>query len=124
MDMQSSIPYYATPLILYHKTIYLSTERCTGIYGNNSGTIIGREVRIFSKLGPLVFVFAIIKHPEDNPSIGLLLCKSKNDLVAEYALKDMSKPIGVSEYKITSRLPEALSKQLPSVEDIQKRIKN
>ena len=59
MDMQSSIPYYATPLILYHKTIYLSTERCTGIYGNNSGTIIGREVRIFSKLGPLVFVFAM-----------------------------------------------------------------
>ena len=54
----------------------------------------------------------------------LLLCKSKNDLVAEYALKDMSKPIGVSEYKITSCLPEELSKQLPSVEDIQKRIKS
>ena len=68
-------------------------------------------------------VDGIIKHPEDNPSIGLLLCKSKNDIVAEYALKDMSKPIGVSEYKITSSLPEALSKQLPSVEDIQKRIK-
>ena len=68
-------------------------------------------------------VDGIIKHPEDNPSIGLLLCKSKNDLVAEYALKDMSKPIGVSEYKITSNLPENLSKQLPSVEDIQKRIK-
>ena len=64
------------------------------------------------------------KHPEDSPSIGLLLCKSKNDLVAEYALKDMSKPIGVSEYKITSSLPENLSKQLPSIEDIQKRIKN
>lgn len=68
-------------------------------------------------------VDGIIKHPEDNPSIGLLLCKSKNDIVAEYALKDMSKPIGVSEYKITSSLPEALSKQLPSVEDIRKRIK-
>ena len=68
-------------------------------------------------------VDGIIKHPEDNPSIGLLLCKSKNDLVAEYALKDMSKPIGVSEYKITSSLPEALSKQLPSVEGIQRRIK-
>lgn len=68
-------------------------------------------------------VDGIIKHPEDNPSIGLLLCKSKNDLVAEYALKDMSKPIGVSEYKITSSLPENLSKQLPSIEDIQKRIK-
>lgn len=68
-------------------------------------------------------VDGIIKHPEDNPSIGLLLCKSKNNLVAEYALKDMSKPIGVSEYKITSSLPEDLSKQLPSIEDIQKRIK-
>ena len=69
-------------------------------------------------------VDGILKRPEDNPSIGLLLCKSKNDLVAEYALKDMSKPIGVSEYKITSSLPENLSKQLPSIEDIQKRIKN
>ncbi len=68
-------------------------------------------------------VDGIIKHSEDNSSIGLLLCKSKNDLVAEYALKDMSKPIGVSEYKITSSLPENLSKQLPSIEDIQRRIK-
>ena len=68
-------------------------------------------------------VDGILKKDTDNPSIGLLLCKSKNDLVAEYALKDMSKPIGVSEYKITSSLPEDLEKQLPSVEDIQKRIK-
>lgn len=65
----------------------------------------------------------ILKKEQDNPSIGLLLCKSKNNLVAEYALKDMSKPIGVSEYKITSNLPEELMNQLPSVEDIQKRIK-
>lgn len=68
-------------------------------------------------------VDGILKKETDNPSIGLLLCKSKNDLVAEYALKDMSKPIGVSEYKITSSLPEDLKKQFPSVEDIQKRIK-
>ena len=68
-------------------------------------------------------VDGILKKETDNPSISLLLCKSKNDLVAEYALKDMSKPIGVSEYKITSSLPEDLEKQLPSVEDIQKRIK-
>ena len=72
--MQSSIPYYATPLILYHKTIYLSTERCTGIYGNNSGTIIGREVRIFSKLGPLVFVFAMaIRSMPVSANNGLIL---------------------------------------------------
>ncbi len=67
-------------------------------------------------------VDGILKKDNDNPSIGLLLCKSKNNLVAEYALKDMSKPIGVSEYKVTNSLPEDLSKQLPSVEDIQKRI--
>lgn len=65
----------------------------------------------------------IVKTEQDNPSIGLLLCKSKNDVVAEYSLRDMSKPIGVSEYKITSQLPETLEKQLPSVEDIQNRIK-
>ena len=72
--MQSSIPYYATPLILFHKTIYLSTERCTGIYGNNSGTIIGREVRIFSKLAPLVFVFAMaIRSMPVSANNGLIL---------------------------------------------------
>ena len=68
-------------------------------------------------------VDGILKKEQDNPSVGLLLCKSKNDLVAEYSLKDMSKPIGVSAYQVTSKLPEELEKQLPSVEDIQKRIK-
>ena len=69
-------------------------------------------------------VDGMLKKDDDNSSIGLLLCKSKNALVAEYALKDLSKPIGVSEYKITNSLPEGLSRQLPSVEDIQKRIKS
>ena len=68
-------------------------------------------------------VDGILKKEHDNPSIGLLLCKSKNDLVAEYSLKDISKPIGVSAYRVTSNLPEELEKQLPSIEDIQKRIK-
>ena len=68
-------------------------------------------------------VDGILKKDLDNPSSGLLLCKSKNNVVAEYSLKDISKPIGVSEYKITSSLPDDLEKQLPSVEDIQKRIK-
>lgn len=67
-------------------------------------------------------VDGILKTEQDNPSVGLLLCKSKNDLVAEYSLKDMSKPIGVSEYRITSDLPTELEKQLPSIEDIQKHI--
>ncbi len=69
-------------------------------------------------------VDSIMKSEQDNPTIGLLLCKSKNNLVAEYTLKDMSKPIGVSAYKVTSDLPESLSKQFPSIDDIQKRIAN
>lgn len=68
-------------------------------------------------------VDAELKKAEDNPSIGLLLCKSKNNIIAEYALKDMSKPIGVSEYKVTRTLPKELEKALPSEEDIKKRIK-
>lgn len=67
-------------------------------------------------------VDGILKKPEDNPSIGLLLCKNKNNLVAEYSLKDMTKPIGVSEYKVTNILPTELEQQFPSVEDLQKRI--
>ena len=68
-------------------------------------------------------VDAQLKKDTDNPTIGLLLCKNKNNLVAEYSLKDMSKPMGISEYKLSSVLPDAYSEQLPSVEDIQKRIK-
>ena len=68
-------------------------------------------------------VDAQLKKDTDNPTIGLLLCKNKNNLVAEYSLKDMSKPMGISEYKLSSVLPDAFSEQLPSVEDIQKRIK-
>lgn len=67
-------------------------------------------------------VDGILKKPEDNPSIGLLLCGSKNNIVAEYSLKDVNKPMGVSEYKITGNLPEELADKLPSVEDLQKRI--
>ena len=67
-------------------------------------------------------VDGILKAEGDNPSIGLLLCKTKNDLVAEYSPKDVSKPIGVSEYRVTGVLPEELRDKLPSVEDIQNRI--
>ncbi len=68
-------------------------------------------------------VDGILKKEHDNPSIGLLLYKSKNNLVAEYSLKDISKPIGVSEYRVTSSLPDDIVKQLPSVEVLKKRIK-
>lgn len=59
------------------------------------------------------------KSPEDNPSIGLLLCKQKDGLIAEYALADMQKPIGISEYQLTQALPDGLKSSLPSVEEIE-----
>jgi predicted nuclease of restriction endonuclease-like (RecB) superfamily len=65
----------------------------------------------------------ILRHPNDNPSIGILLCKERDKLTAEYALKDINKPIGVSEYRLSGFLPEELADTLPSAKDIEKRIK-
>lgn len=65
----------------------------------------------------------MLKHKTDNPSIGILLCKEKNKLIAEYALKDMTKPIGVTEYKLSGFVPKEFADALPSVEDIEKRVK-
>lgn len=55
----------------------------------------------------------------DHPTIGILLCKNKDKLVAEYALSDIHKPIGVSEYQLTQSLPDNLKSSLPTVEEIE-----
>lgn len=65
----------------------------------------------------------ILRHKHDNPSIGILLCKERDKLTAEYALRDINKPIGVSEYKLSDFVPQELADTLPSAEDIEKRIK-
>lgn len=69
-------------------------------------------------------VDGILKKPQDNPSIGILLCKEKNNIVAEYALKDMSKAMGISEYQLTKVLPQNLERTLPSAEDLVNRVKS
>jgi predicted nuclease of restriction endonuclease-like (RecB) superfamily len=66
----------------------------------------------------------ILKHEDDNPSLGILLCKERDRLTAEYALKDINKPIGVSEYRLSDFVPEELADTLPSAEDIEKRIRS
>ena len=66
----------------------------------------------------------LIKDKEDNATIGLLLCKGKDNFTAEYALKDINKPIGVSEYKLLEDMPEYLQSQLPRAEDIELHIKD
>ena len=60
-----------------------------------------------------------MKTEQDNPTIGLLLCKSKNKVVAEYALRDSNKPIGVAEYQLIESLPKELQTSLPSIEALE-----
>jgi predicted nuclease of restriction endonuclease-like (RecB) superfamily len=64
-------------------------------------------------------VDGILKTDRDSPTIGILICKSKNDTVVEYSLRDIHKPVGVSEYTITHNLPEEFKSSLPSIEDIE-----
>jgi predicted nuclease of restriction endonuclease-like (RecB) superfamily len=64
-------------------------------------------------------VDAQIKGEEDRPTIGLLLCKTKNRLVAEYALSGTNRPIGIAEYELVRALPEPLDRSLPSIEEIE-----
>jgi len=60
-----------------------------------------------------------LKHETDNPSIGLILCQDKKKILAEYALRGMQKPIGVSEYELTRALPDSLKSALPTIEEIE-----
>ncbi|PZV04746.1 MAG: DUF1016 domain-containing protein [Leptolyngbya sp.] len=64
-------------------------------------------------------VNAILRHPDDQPTIGIVLCKSKNKTVAELALQGMTQPIGVSTHRIGSDLPEQLKSLLPTVEQLE-----
>lgn len=61
----------------------------------------------------------LVKDETDQPSIGLLLCKTKDKFTVEYALKDVNKPIGVSAYKLLEDIPEYLQSQLPKAEEIE-----
>lgn len=77
-------------------------------------------------LGQLGFYMTAIdrqvKNEQDNPTIGLLLCKSKNKIVAEYALGDKSQPMGIAEYKLIESLPAELQTSLPSIEQIEREL--
>ncbi len=64
----------------------------------------------------------LLRHPEDRPSIGLILCKSQNRLVVEYALRDTTKPMGVATYRLTEALPADLQESLPSIEELKKEL--
>lgn len=77
-------------------------------------------------LGQLSFYLTAVdrqvKNEHDSPTIGLLLCKSHNKVVAEYALGDKSQPMGIAEYKLLQSLPEALRTSLPTIEQIEREL--
>jgi predicted nuclease of restriction endonuclease-like (RecB) superfamily len=63
-----------------------------------------------------------LRHAEDQPSIGIVICKTHSRTVAEYALRDISKPLGVSDFEITRQLPEELRRDLPTVDQIEEEL--
>jgi predicted nuclease of restriction endonuclease-like (RecB) superfamily len=87
--------------------------------------VIDRKMKAFrpEDAGKLNFYLSavddLLRHPQDEPSIGILLCRGKNQTVVEYALRDMSKPMGVSEYRLAEELPSELEGNLPSIEALE-----
>jgi predicted nuclease of restriction endonuclease-like (RecB) superfamily len=97
-------------------------------------TKLRRHVVIELKIGDFIPEFAgkmnfylglvddKLKKEFDEPAIGLILCKTKNKIVAEYALRDTSKPIGIAEYKIAESLPEDIKGELPSIAELEQKL--
>lgn len=69
-------------------------------------------------------VDSLIKEESENPTIGILLCKDKNNIEAEFALRDINKPIGISEIQFVEKLPDNLKSALPTIEEIENELKN
>jgi len=102
-------------LLFYHLTL-----RCYVVIELKAGDFKPEH------LGQLGFYLTAVdrqvKTTEDQPTIGMLLCKSKNKVVAEYALGDKTQPMGIAEYKLRESLPESLETSLPSIEQIEREL--
>ena len=75
-------------------------------------------------VGKMQFYLAVLddtlRLPDENPAIGIILCKSKDETIVEYALRESSRPIGVVSYRIVRALPEELKGELPEPEQVAK----
>ena len=102
-------------LLFYHLKL-----RCYVVIELKAGNF---QPEHLGKLGfYLTAVNAQLKHPQDRPTIGLLLCKTKNKVVAEYALRDKTQPLGVAEYQLVASLPPELQTSLPTIEQIEREL--
>ena len=106
---------YFLDLLFYHTKLhaYVAIELKAGKF---KAEYVGKMNLYLSGLD------AIMKTEEDHPSIGIIICKSRDKVVAEYALRDISKPIGISEYKLAEALPDEFKSNLPSIEDIEREL--
>lgn len=104
---------YFIDLLLYHRRL-----KCLVAVELKIGKFIPEYV------GKMQFYLAAldthVRMPDENPSIGIILCKSKKRTIVEYALRESSKPIGVATYRIVTSLPDDLRSQLPSPEQVAK----
>lgn len=104
--------HYCIDLLLYHRLL-----RCLVAVDLRVGEFEPEHV------GKMQFYLAalddMVRLPEENPSVGIILCKSKDRTIVEYALRDSTKPIGVAEYRVSQELPEELEGQLPGPEQIE-----
>jgi predicted nuclease of restriction endonuclease-like (RecB) superfamily len=102
---------YFIDLLLYHRGL-----KCLIAVELKIGEFIPEYI------GKMQFYLAalddLVRLPEENPSIGIVLCKSKEQTIVEYALRELNKPIGVATYKITYSLPAELQSQLPNPQQI------
>ena len=74
--------------------------------------------------GYVAAVDDLLRHPDGKPSIGLILCKEKDGIVAEYALRDMTKPLGIAVFTHLEKLPEEFKGTLPTIEEIEAELAN
>jgi predicted nuclease of restriction endonuclease-like (RecB) superfamily len=104
---------YFIDIVLYHRSL-----KCLVAVELKIGKFLPEYV------GKMQFYLAALddkaKLPDENPSIGIILCKSKNQTIVEYALKESNKPIGVATYQIVSTVPQELQHQLPAPEQVAK----
>jgi YhcG PDDEXK nuclease domain/Protein of unknown function DUF86 len=104
---------YFIDLVLYHRLL-----KCLVAVELKIGKFLPEYI------GKMQFYLAAlddrVRLPDENPSIGIILCKSKNKTIVEYALRESNKPIGVASYKIVSTVPNELKNQLPAPEQVAK----
>jgi predicted nuclease of restriction endonuclease-like (RecB) superfamily len=106
---------YALDLLFYHLQL-----RCFVVIDLSMGDF---EPEFSGKMN--FYVTAIdetLRHPDDQPTIGIILCKSKDQTVAEYALRDVNKPIGVATHRLGRELPEAFQGNLPTAEALEQEL--